>query len=339
MIKAIQNNTESSSQATEMSPRKFTSWQVLLGLTFLILLLIWPQFTTNKFYFTMGTMIALSVIGASSLNLIIRTGHISLAHAAFMGVAAYTCVLSQIYFHINFALACALGCSMSAFLALILGPILLRLTGKYFVLVTFMVGEIIRLVFINWQSLTGGSNGIQEIPRGLDLFKNPTSFYYFSLLISFLCIVFVRRILSSDLGRAIDSLREVESLAECSGIPVSKIKISMFVIACFLVGFQGILQVYLVGYIDPGSFNSEASLNMVVMNVIGGMYHLSGPILGSIFITTLPEFLRGYVDFQRVIFGVVLIVVMAALPGGLMGILFKLKVFLLKALHLEVKNK
>lgn len=291
----------------------------------ILILLMWPLIFDNKFYITIGTMVVLSAIGATSLNLIIRTGHVSLAHAAFMGVAAYTCVLLQMRLGVPFGLALVAGCLASGLLALILGPIVLRLTGKYFVLVTFLVGEIIRMVFVEWQSLTGGANGIQNIPPGLEIMKTPTGFYYFALGAAVICVGITWRILASEIGRAMDSVREAEKLAECSGIPVIKLKITIFVIACTLVGVYGILQTYLLQFIDPSAFNMEASLNLVVMNVLGGMYYLLGPVLGSTFLAALPELLRGYVDLQRVIFGVILIIVMAALPGGIIGLMEALR--------------
>lgn len=296
-----------------------------LAVVAIVVLLIWPLMFDNKFYITIGTMVVLSAIGATSLNLIIRTGHVSLAHAAFMGVAAYACVLLQTKLGVPFALAMAAGCLASGLLALILGPIVLRLTGKYFVLVTFLVGEIIRMIFVEWQSLTGGANGIQNIPPGLEVMKTPTGFYYLALAAAVICVGIVWRILSSEIGRAMDSVREAEKLAECSGIPVIQLKITIFVIACTLVGVYGILQTYLLQFIDPSAFNMDASLNLVVMNVLGGMYYLLGPVLGSTFLAALPELLRGYVDLQRVIFGVILIIVMAALPGGIIGLMSALR--------------
>lgn len=269
----------------------------------------------------MGTLVAFSAIGASSLNLIIRTGHVSLAHAAFMGVAAYACVLVQMRLGLSFPMGLLVGCLASGLLALILGPIMLRLTGKYFVLVTFLVGEIIRMVFVEWGSLTGGSNGIQGVPAIHPIFDSPIAFYYLALGAACVCVGIVLRILSSEIGRAIDSVREAERVAQCSGVPVIQLKVTIFVIACMLVGVQGALQAHFLKFVDPTAFNIDVSLNLVVMNVIGGMYHLVGPLLGSVFIVSLPEVLRGYVELQRVIFGVILIVVMAALPAGMVGAL------------------
>jgi branched-chain amino acid transport system permease protein len=286
-----------------------------------VALVAWPLFNDNRFILTMGTLVAFSAIGASSLNLIIRTGHVSLAHAAFMGVAAYACVLAQMRLGLSFPMGLLIGCLASGLLALILGPIMLRLTGKYFVLVTFLVGEIIRMVFVEWGSLTGGSNGIQGVPSIHKIFDSPIAFYYLALGAATICVGIVLRILSSEIGRAIDSVREAERIAQCSGVPVIQLKVTIFVIACVLVGVQGALQAHFLKFVDPTAFNFEVSLNLVVMNVIGGMYHLVGPLLGSAFIVSLPELLRGYVELQRVIFGITLIVVMAALPAGMVGAL------------------
>jgi branched-chain amino acid transport system permease protein len=289
--------------------------------TLAVVLVAWPLFNDNRFILTMGTLVAFSAIGASSLNLIIRTGHVSLAHAAFMGVGAYGCVLSQMRLGLSFPVGLLIGCLASGLLALILGPIMLRLTGKYFVLVTFLVGEIIRMVFVEWGSLTGGSNGIQGIPPIHKVFDSPIAFYYLALGSAGICVGIVLRILSSEIGRAIDSVREAERVAQCSGVPAIQLKVTMFVIACVLVGVQGALQAHFLKFVDPTAFNIDVSLNLVVMNVIGGMYHLFGPLLGSTFIVSLPELLRGYVELQRVFFGVILIVVMAALPAGMVGAL------------------
>lgn len=291
-------------------------WAVLA-----VALVAWPLFNDNPFILTMGTLVAFSAIGASSLNLIIRTGHVSLAHAAFMGVAAYACVLAQMRLGLSFPMGLLIGCLASGLLALILGPIMLRLTGKYFVLVTFLVGEIIRMIFVEWGSLTGGSNGIQGVPSIHKIFDSPIAFYYLALGAAGICVGIVLRILSSEIGRAIDSVREAERVAQCSGVPVIQLKVTIFVIACVLVGVQGALQAHFLKFVDPTAFNIDVSLNLVVMNVIGGMYHLVGPLVGSAFIVSLPELLRGYVELQRVIFGIILIVVIAALPGGMVGAL------------------
>jgi branched-chain amino acid transport system permease protein len=122
-----------------------------------------------------------------------------------------------------------------------------------------------------------------------------------------------------------DSVREAEKIAECSGVPVIRLKVTIFVLACGLAGLQGGLTAFFLRYIDPNSFSIVESLNLVVMNVIGGMYSLAGPLIGTAFIVALPELLRGYVELQRVLFGLILLVVMAALPGGIVDIFARLR--------------
>lgn len=304
--------------------RRFTAGRLAVA-ALIAVLALWPLVTDSTFALTVVTLVLLSAIGAASLNLIVRSGHISLAHAGFMGVAAYTCVLAEMRLGWSFLPAMLLGCGASALLAALLGPVVLRVTGKYFVLVTFLVGEIIRLVFVEWTSLTGGSNGIQGVPSIHPMFESRTGFYYLALFAAVVCVGICWRILQSEIGRAIDSVREADRVAECSGVPVIRLKIMVFVSACALVGVQGALQAHFLQFIDPSSFSSEVSLYMVVMNVIGGMYHVVGPLLGTAFMVALPETLRSYVELQRVIFGVILIVVMAALPGGIVGLVTQLR--------------
>lgn len=285
----------------------------------------WPLVTTNNYFVTIATLIALNAIGASSLHLIVRTGLVSLAHAAFMGIGAYTAVLTLMSLGWPFPLNLLAGMAAPALVALVIGPVLLRLSGKYFVLVTFLFGEIVRLVLTEWQSLTGGANGIFSIPPPTAALAGPLPFYYFVLAVALVCVGIVARLLVSEFGRAIDALREAEQLAECSGIPVTRFKVIVFVIACGLVGIQGGLQAYLLRYIDPSAFTFVQSLNLVVMNVIGGMEHLGGALIGAVFIVALPELLSGYVQAQQILFGIILLVVMAVVPGGIVGLWGRLR--------------
>ena len=222
----------------------------------------------------------------------------------------------------------ALGTLAAALLALLIGPVFLRLTGKYFVLITFLFGEIMRMVFVDWHAFTGGANGITNIPSPAPIFAETRNFYLLALLMAFLCIGFCGRLLQSELGRTIDSIREDEQLAECSGVPVIRIKVMVFVIACGLAGFAGSLQAHYVHYISPQAFSPVESLNYVIMNVIGGMNTLVGPLIGALFLVLTPELLRGYVQIQQILFGLILIVVMAFLPGGIADLRSALKTLL-----------
>ena len=280
-----------------------------------------PYALDERFGYHIAIMVCFAAIGASSLHLIIRTGHVSLCHSAFVGVGAYASANVVMKLNLPFVAGLAAGTLAAAALALVIGPIILRLTGKYFVLITFLLGEILRMVFVDWIAVTGGANGLSDIPAPASGLCRPE-------------IVLSARagrdgVMHRDLWRASCRPRSVasstrsaksEQLAECVGVPVIRTKILMFVIACAFAGFAGSLLAHYARYISPPNFGPLKSLNLVIMNVIGGMNTLIGPLIGAIFLVLVPELLRGYVQLQHVIFGLVLIVVMAFMPGGMAGL-------------------
>ena len=277
----------------------------------------WPWLTDDKFLHHVGVLICLTAIGAASLHLIIRTGHVSLGHAAFMAIGAYGSVLAVMRLGLPWPAGLAVGTGAAALLAAIVGPIVLRLAGKYFVLVTFLFGEMVRMAIVENAWLTGGSNGIFDVPPPYPFLLSNRAYYYFALAFAVFGVGLCARLLGSEFGRAVDAIREGERLAECSGVPVIRVKVTVFVIACALAGMQGALTAHFIRYVGPESYSVVQSLNLVVMNVIGGMSSLAGALLGTVFMVTLPELLRGYVNLQQIMFGAILFATMAFLPGGL----------------------
>jgi len=277
-----------------------------------------PVFGASQFLLSVGTLTLITAIATASLHLIIRMGHVSLAHAAFMGIGAYASVVGAMQFGIPIAVCFVLAFALPAGVALLVGPVFLRLTGKYFVLGTFMLGEIVRLVFTDWKSVTNGAAGILGIPAPAPAFLDPVAYYYLALAAAAICVGTCARILGSEIGRAMDALREGEDLARCSGVPGPRLKVIVFAFACGLAGIAGALQAHFVRFIDPSSFSALQSLNLVVANVLGSLTNLTGTLIGTVFLFVLPELLRDFVEIQRILFGVVLIVVMAFVPGGLM---------------------
>ena len=285
-----------------------------------VLVLVWPLFVNEPFLLHIATLALLYTIGAASLHLVLRIGHLSLCHAAFLGLGGYTSALLTTRLAWPFAPAFLASGLVPAAVALIVGPIVLRLRGVYFVLITFTLGEVVRLVFTEWQSLTGGADGIFKIPAPHPLLTSKRAYYYFALAMAVACVGVVARVLASQTGRYIDAIREGERLAQSSGVPILRFKVVIFAIACGLVGLQGSLLAHFITFVAPGAYAFNESLNLLVMNVIGGMGSLTGPLVGALFLTSLPEFLRGWVELQRLLYGVVLIVVMLFVPGGLMEI-------------------
>ncbi len=283
-------------------------------------LVVWPLFVHDVFFTYIGTLMLLYTIGATSLHLILRIGHLSLGHAAFMGLGGYTSALLTTRLEWSFAPAFLASGLVPAAVALLVGPIVLRLRGVYFVLITFTMGEVVRLIFNDWLSLTGGADGIFRIPPPHPLLVDKRNYYYFALVMAAVCVGAVARILASQTGRYIDAIAEGERLAQSSGVPILRFKVMIFCIACGLVGLQGSLLAHFITFVAPGSYSFNESLNLLVMNVIGGVGGLAGPLIGATFLTALPEFLRGWVEIQRLLYGLVLVLVMLFVPGGLMEV-------------------
>jgi branched-chain amino acid transport system permease protein len=307
---------QAAAKANYRPPARGPQRGIAIGIALAVLILL-PFVITDKFILSLAVTTFITVITASSLHLIVRMGHVSLGHSAFVGIGAYLSAFAMMKLSLPFWAAICLAFAGPALLALLIGPVVLRLTGKYFVLVTFLFGEIIRTIFSNWTGLTGGSSGISGVPAPSPFFASPIPFYYLVLGFAVVIVAFIGRLLSCEMGRAIEAIRESESLANCSGIPVLRTKVMVFMLGCGIAGIGGALFGQFIQYIDPTSFSIVQSLNLVVINVIGGMFTLVGPIVGTLFVVLFPEFLRGYVELQYVFFGILLILAMAFFPGGI----------------------
>jgi branched-chain amino acid transport system permease protein len=300
------------------------TWGVLAA----VVLVVWPWLTDDRFLHHVGVLIMLTAIGASSLHLIIRTGHVSLCHAAFMAFGAYGPVLTVMSLGLSFPIGLLVGTGAAALLAATIGPIVLRLTGKYFVLITFLFGEVVRMAIVENVALTGGSNGIFNVPPPHPIFLDTRAYYYLALAFAVFAVGLCARILGSEFGRAMNAIRDGERLAECSGVPVIRFKVIVFIIACALAGMQGSLMAHYNKVLSPENFSGIISLNLVVMNVIGGMSSLWGALIGAVFMVMLPELLRGYVNIQHIIFGAILFATMAFMPGGIIEAARRVKALL-----------
>ncbi len=300
------------------------SWKgILLGVV-LLFVVLWPLFYPEKFYLHVGILLLIHLIGAISLNLTMRTGLLSFIHPAFMGIGAYTSALLVMRAGIPFTVAFILAGIVPGIVSLVLGPILLRLKGVYFVLITFVSGEVIRLVFVNNQSLFGGSNGIYDIPSARVGFlslsfelSTKISVYYFALAVALIICAACISLLRSEFGRALNTINENDVLAECTGVNTLKYRILAFTLGAIMVGFAGSIYAHYIRYIAPIDFTWRLGLDFIAYNVLGGIFAALGPIIGTIILVPLPEFLRGAVEYQWILYSIIIILVIRFMPEGL----------------------
>ena len=282
-------------------------------------LLVWPALFPQEFYLHIAILVLLSIIGSVALHLVMRTGRLSLGQAAFCGLGAYTSTFLVMKVHAPFVMGFLGAIVVPGLLALAIGPVVLRLRGVYFALITFALGEVMQLLLLDAQPLTGGADGIFGIPPPAVFLNSPVAYYYFALIVTAACIGFVYALLSSQVGRALDAIGETDNLAEAAGIAASRFRVFAFVVAASMLGIEGSLFAHYLGYISPQVFGFNASLLYVAANVVGGSTSLVGPIIGSAFLVPLPEFLRGFVQYQQILYGAVLLIVVTIAPRGLVG--------------------
>src|SRR3972149_4022587 len=210
----------------------------------------------------------------------------------------------------------------AAGIGFILGIITLRLRGDYLAIVTLGFIHIVHLVLNNWDSLTGGPNGILGIARpsiASFKFSQPIHFYYLILAIAVLTAAVINRLNNSRIGRAWIAMREDEVAAEAMGIDTTRMKCLAFSLGAFWAGLAGVFFAGKFAFVSPESFTFFESVLVLAMVVLGGMGSIPGAIFGAMIIIILPEVLRGFAAYRMLIFGASLVAMMVFRPQGLIG--------------------
>ena len=286
-------------------------------------LLTLPWWLANPYHQHVVIMAGIFTILALSLNLLLGyTGQLSLGHAGFFGIGAYTSALLALRGGWPFWLALP-GAALTAGLAGYgIGRLALKVRGAYFVLVTISFAGVISLISINWMDLTNGPLGLPGVPAP-ELpwlsFRTKRAYYYIVLAAAALAYLVCHRVVHSRLGRAFLALRENEPLAESVGIDPTRTLVAAAVISAALAGVAGSLYAHYTRFVSPEVFLFIYTVTMVIMVVAGGKGTLSGPVVGAVLFTALPEALREAMawQWQMLAYGVLLILLVFFLPRGI----------------------
>ncbi|PYO35796.1 MAG: branched-chain amino acid ABC transporter permease [Candidatus Rokuibacteriota bacterium] len=250
-------------------------------------------------------------------------GELSLGHAAFFGIGAYTTALLTRNFGVPFPLDLLLAGLFTGIFGLLIGAPSLRLRGPYFAIVTFGFAEILHLVALNWTSLTRGPMGLPDIPHPqLGPFRITTElgYYYLVLALIGVAMLVTRRLLESTVGHAFLAIRENEELASAAGIPTFRFKLLAFVIGMIFAGAAGSVYARYVHFVDPTALSFYYTVTVVSMVIVGGQGSIAGTTLGALVFTLVPEYLRVAERARLVIFGALLMLAIIFMPDGLRGI-------------------
>lgn len=270
----------------------------------------------NNYYQGIIVLIMISIILSVSLNFVTGfLGQLTLGHAGFMAIGAYTSAIFTKYvnlpLNLEFLVALILSGVLAAIFGIIIGIPALRLKGDYIAILTLGFGEMIRGIIVYFSNITGGSKGF----IGIEYYSNFTIVF----IITIFTIYVLNSIINSRHGRAILSIREDEIASESSGINTVYYKIFAFSISAFFAGIAGSLFAHYQMVLDPSKFNYNYSIEILIMVVLGGMGSMTGSIVATIILVAIPQILIEFSQYRMLIYSLLLIIIMIFKPSGLFG--------------------
>ena len=291
----------------------------------LVIAILLPLVVRNEYYLQILTQGYVLAISACGLNVIVGlAGQLSLAHAGFFGIGAYAVALLATKAGIAFWFGLPAGILLCIVVGYAIGSICLRSKGHYFAIFTLAVGQIIHLVIQKWESLTHGHVGVIGIPGpgplGPVAFESSTARSYLALFFLALTVAAVSRLVRSPVGRTLMAVRESEALAAAVGIDVMAAKRMAFAVSAALAGLAGGLFAGFIGFLGPESSNVEMTFNTLLYIMVGGVGSLSGPVAGTFIVYGLSQVLAVLQQYQMVIFGLALVLLILFMPTGLAGL-------------------
>lgn len=308
-----------------LSPKLFVYSVSAALLLALPLVLQW-----NPYSFEVAVLIMIHSILAFGVRLTLLMGFPTLGHGGFALIGAYISALLVMKLNFSFWLALPLAGVAAVMIGVpICYPSLMRLRGGYFLLVTIAFVRLLQLVCLHFPSVTGGEEGISGIPKpdtisipllGTVDFSSRFVFYYLVLIVTLLAVFFMHRLDRSSFGRLIRATRQSDTLSECVGVNVAKVRVITFATACFSGGIAGSLFAHGTQYICPEQFGIWPSLYMLLYAVFGGVGTVVGPILGTIILRIVPELLVSAPMYSPIVFGILLLVVAHFFPEGVLGL-------------------
>ncbi len=293
-----------------------------------ILLLVLPFFLSTYYVFLVS-LLAVYALVSIGLNLLMGyTGQIAAGHAGFLAIGAYfTSIVGTNVEWLPCYVVLLLAGLLSGIIGFLLGIPILRLKGFYIAMATLAFGVVVSEVILQWNSLTGGDDGLNVPTATIAGFAFDSDFKKFYLIMSVTIIltILAKNLVKGYIGRAFIALRESEIAAQTIGIDLARYKTIAFAISAFYTGVAGGLFAYLITYISPDAFTIELSIDFIAMIVIGGMGSIVGSIIGAVILTGMMQILAELLDLQVLIFGLSLIVFMIFMPKGISGMLYDLK--------------
>src|SRR5271165_1695664 len=300
-------------------------WTLLI-----FLVLIWVPWLGSRYDTFLATQIAIQALFAVSLNLLLgTTGLVSFGHVAYFGVGAYVCAILMKTYGMPFVVAFPAAGIGAAVFALVAGFFCVRLTKIYFAMLTLAFSQIVWAICFKWNEVTGGDQGLPDIPYpdldwmaavpGLADLRLSDRFYLLTLLLVAVSLAVLRQITHSPFGRMLTTIRDNPERAAFIGLNVRAYELAAFVVAGAFAGLSGAL----FGIFNRGVFADyvfwSKSAEVMIMTILGGMDYFWGPPVGTLALVWLNQQTTSYTEYWPFVLGTLLIVLLYAFPGGIVG--------------------
>ena len=292
-----------------------------------IVLLVFPYFASNFQVFLLTRIVITSLASMSLILLAGYGGMLSFAQISFYGISAYSIGILVMNNGFAFGPAIFISLIICLIIGALLGLIVVRTKGYYFIMMTLSFSQLVYLCALQWVELTGGFNGITGIPP-IELFGYPFTgnlrIYYLSLVVTVLCYLSLKRIAASSFGLALQGVRDNERKMAALGFNTIWIKYCAFVMGIFFASLGGVLAIAFYGMISPGAVMLNSAVLLLFVALIGGITKFEGAFVGSVVYVLLEDFFSQYTERHMMIIGIVFILVVLFMPKGILGIKLKI---------------
>jgi branched-chain amino acid transport system permease protein len=305
-------------------------------ITLLFALAVFPHLMPSPYLIHIGTLIFIWSFVTTAWSYMGRFGLVSLGHGAFLGLGAYTSTLLFNYYGLSPWVGMLVGGGVAVFFAILIGYACFRfgVIGDYFALVTLALGEVVALTIIAFRDVTGGSLGFTLKSMGTSLLflqsEKKIHFYYISLGFLILALLVWKWIDRSKMQKALRAIGEDEIAASTLGIGIIRYKVIITMISAFMTAMGGVIYAQYVTYLNPHTLSGVmVSLEIAFKAILGGMFNLWGPTVGTALIVALEEYIRvsyggTFIGFSQIIYGLALVLLIIFLPKGIYGSLHDL---------------
>ena len=295
-----------------------------------VIVLVTLPLVLSPYYVGLVVKMMVFALFAMSLDLLLGyAGMPSLGHAAYFGMGAYTTGLLALKAGSTVWFALPAGIAMAALTSIVFGLLALRTRGSYFLMITLALSQVLWGIAFGWRSLTGGDDGLPEVPRpNLSLpwsMSDNTPFYYFVLLFFVVGTVLLVRIVASPFGYVLRGIRESETRMLVLGYDVWRYKLVAFVVAAAFAGLAGCLYVYFNRFVSPDYVHVVRSAEVLLMVILGGAGTLLGPAVGAMLIVLLENLISTYTERWVTVLGIIYVLVALLAPNGIAGLIASLR--------------